>query len=269
MSGTASNGKIAYAMAPNSSTLRHFATEESLRKFLMEANFISFRQRTRADPISRAPQIPAFTATSPLPGGWTVTALVPGERLTLARPGKLEAKEAGRRLLVVITAAALILSLTVGAERVGRSFFWVFAPVILLLAVVVVFGLLALLRSARRVAAGMHLAIDTKAGLVSGFVAAKTLAGLRIEPLAAIKALTLEVRRGAGTSAKEPKSWALLELTLTDGTRLEAPDAWGPDDRFEETEALLLPLGVELSRLSGRPLEVTRLWTGETRTVTP
>ena len=94
-------------------------------------------------------------------------------------------------------------------------------------------------------------------------------AGLRVEPLTALKALTLQVRRGAGTNAREPKSWALLELTLNDGTRLEAPDAWGPDDCFEETEALLLPLGRELSRLSGCPLEVTRLWTGETRTVKP
>jgi hypothetical protein len=212
---------------------------------------------------------PGFTATSPLPGGWTVAAFVPGERLTLARAGKVELKEAGRRLFVVLTATALIIAITAGSEQAGRTFLWVMAPVIVLLLVVVVFGLLALWRSARRAAAGTHLVVDATARIVSGFSSHETLARLRVEPMSAVKALTLNVRRGAGTSAREPKSWATLELTLKDGTRLEAPDAWGPDDQAEATEALLLPLGRELSRLSGRPLEVTRLWTGETRTVPP
>lgn len=198
-----------------------------------------------------------------------MAAFVPGERLTLARAGKVEMKEAGKRLFVVFTAIVLLIVVTAGSMKTSRSFFWVMAPVIVLLVVVILFGLLALLRSARRAAAGSHLAVDKSAGVVSGFAAEKTLAGLRIAPLASLKALTLQVRRGAGTDRNEPKSWALLELTLNDGTRLEAPDAWGPDEQFDATEALLLPLGRELSRLSGCPLEVTRLWTGETRTVKP
>lgn len=198
-----------------------------------------------------------------------MAAFVPGERLTLARAGKVELKEAGKRLFVVLTATILLLVVAGGAMQTSKSFFWVMAPVIVLLLVVIVFGLLALLRSARRATAGAHLAIDKGAGVVSGFVAETTLAGLRVEPLTSLKALTLQVRRGAGANRREPKSWALLELTLNDGTRLEAPDAWGPDDQFDATEALLLPLGRELSRLSGRPLEVTHLWTGETRTVKP
>jgi hypothetical protein len=256
-------------MAPTSSALRHFATEESLRKFFTAASFIANRERTRGQAISRRPETPAFTATSPLPGGWTIASFVPGERLTLARAGRVEAKDAARRLFVVLGATAMIIAISVSAEHVSREFFWVLAPLLVLLLVVVVFGLLALLRSARRATASTHLLVDAKAGLVSGFAATQTLPTLRIEPIAALKALTLEVRRGAGTNAREPKSWATLELSLTDGTRLEAPDAWGPDELFEETEALLLPLGRELSRLSGRPLEVTRLWTGETRTVAP
>jgi hypothetical protein len=170
---------------------------------------------------------------------------------------------------VVLTATAAIIAVCASAERVSRAFFSVLAPLIVLLLVVVVFGLLALLRSARRAAAGAHLLVDVKAGLISGFAPTQTLPKLRIEPIAALKALSLEVRRGAGTDPKQPKSWATLELSLSDGTRLEAPDAWGPDERFEETEALLLPLGRELSRLSGRPLEVTRMWSKETRTVPP
>ncbi len=227
------------------------------------------RERTRGTAISRRPQDPAFSATSPLPGGWTVAAFVPGERLTLARGGKVELREALRRLFVVLGATTLIVALAAGAMQASKSFFWVMAPVIVLLLVVVVFGLLALLRSARRAVAGTHLVLDAGAGLVSGFAADQTLAGMRIEPLSSLKALTLQVRRGAGTNPRDPKCWAVLELTLTDGTRLEAPDAWGPDADFDATEALLLPLGRELSRLSGKPLEVTRLWTGETRTVKP
>ncbi|MBK7865003.1 MAG: hypothetical protein IPJ65_41670 [Archangiaceae bacterium] len=194
---------------------------------------------------------------------------MPGSRLTLARAGRLEVREALKRLLVVFTAAAIIVALAGSAPKVSREFFWVLVPLIVLLSVVVVFGLLALLRSARRAAAGTHLVIDLDAGVVSGFSATQTWPTLRIVPLASLKALTLEVRRGAGTDARTPRSWATLELSLSDGTRLEAPDAWGPDDRALDTEALLLPLGRELSRLSGRPLEVTRLWSGETRTVAP
>jgi hypothetical protein len=198
-----------------------------------------------------------------------VAAFVPGQRLTLARKGAFELRDAGRRLFVVLTALALMAALGGGALQNGRALFWVFAPVIALLGVVVFFGLLALLRSVRRASAGLHLAIDAAAGVVSGFAAQRTVTRLRIEPLSAVKSLNLEVRRGAGTNPRDPRSWATLEVALSDGTRLEAPEAWGPDAQFEDTEALLLPLGRELSRLSGRPLEVTRVWTGETRTVAP
>lgn len=170
---------------------------------------------------------------------------------------------------MVLTATALSIALAGGALQSGKNLLLVFAPVILLLLVVVVFGLLALLRSARKAAAGAHLVFDKQAQVISGFSAQQTLGAMRIEPMTAVKSLNLEVRKGAGPDRKDPKSWATLELTLKDGTRLEAPDAWGPDDRAEETEALLLPLGRELARLSGYPLTVTRLWTGETRTVRP
>src|SRR5690606_22808305 len=163
------------------------------------------------------------STTSPLPGGWQVAAFVPGERLTLARAGKVELREVLRRLFVVLGATALIVVLAAGAERVGRSFFWVMAPVIVLLLAVVVFG---------------RLARGARGGAVSG---------LGIAPRAGRKALALQVRRGAGPNPRDPRCWALLELTLDDGTRLEAPEAWGPDDAYDATEALLLPLGRELS----------------------
>ena len=131
---------------------------------------------------------------------------MPGQRLTLAREGKVELREAARKLFVVLAATALILAITAGAEQAGRTFTWVMAPVILLLMVVVFFGLLALWRSARRATAGTHLAIDTVAGVVSGFTAQQTVGRMRLEPLSSLKALTLTVRRGTGTSAREPKS---------------------------------------------------------------
>ena len=40
------------------------------------------------------------------------------------------------------------------------------------------------------------------------------------------------------------------------GALLEGPEAWGPDEAWQATEALLMPIASELSRLSGRPLEV-------------
>jgi len=170
---------------------------------------------------------------------------------------------------VVGAATTLILVLSSSYTQGGEELFWVMAPIILLLTVVVLLGLIAMLRTARRAATRVHLAVDAGAGLVSGFSARKTFAGLRIEPLSAVKALALNVRRGAGPNARDPRSWATLELVLADGTRLDAPDAWGPDDAADATEALLLPLGRELARLCGKPLEVTHLWTGETRTVRP
>ncbi len=194
---------------------------------------------------------------------------MPGERVTLARAGRVELREASRQLFVVGASTTLIFVLSSSYTQGGEKLFWVMAPVILLLLVVVLLGLLALLRSARRAAAGTHLAIDAGAGLVSGFSSEKTVTRLRIEPLTAVKSLALNVRRGAGPNPRDPRSWATLELTLTDGTRLEAPDAWGPDDQADATEALLLPLAHVLSRLSNKPLEITHLWTGETRTVQP
>ncbi|MBL8949424.1 MAG: hypothetical protein JNK82_01515 [Myxococcaceae bacterium] len=194
---------------------------------------------------------------------------MPGQRLTLARAGKVELREASRQLFVVAVSTTLILLLGSSYTQVGKQFVWVMAPVIVVLCVVVLLGLLALLRSARRAAAGTHLAVDAGAGVVSGFSSEKTVVRLRLEPLSAVKVLELHVRRGAGPSAKDPRSWATLELKLEDGTRLEAPDAWGPDDQADATEALLLPLGYELSRLCRQPLKVTHLWSGETRTVKP
>jgi hypothetical protein len=210
----------------------------------------------------------SFTATSPLPGGWRVTAFEPDQRLTLSRAGRFEVRDAGRRLLVVLAATAMILFLITGSSGENQHLRPIFAPVILLLLVVVGFGLLALLRSARKAAAGAHLAVDRSAGLISGFTAHGTLARLRVEPLAALESVLLDVRRGAGENPRDPKSWATLELKLNDGTRLEAPDAWGPDEAWDATEQLLLPLGRELARLCGRPLKVTHMWTGESRTVT-
>jgi hypothetical protein len=164
---------------------------------------------------------------------------------------------------VVLAAASIGAALAGAAARQGLS--WVMAPIVVLLGAVVLLGLLALWRSARRAAAPSHLALDAGAGVVSGFVARGTLGRMRVEPLGAVKALSLEVRRSAGADPRAPRSWATLELQLTDGTRLEGPEAWGPDAEYEQTEALLVPLGQELARLCGRPLEVTRLWTGETR----
>jgi hypothetical protein len=163
----------------------------------------------------------------------------------------------------------MILFLISGSAQEGSHFHPIIAPVVLLLLVVVFFGLLALLRSAMRAMARVHLAVDKGAGLISGFTAHRTLARLRVEPLSSLDSLELDVRRGAGTDPKDPRCWATLELKLTDGTRLEAPEAWGPDDAYDATERLLLPLAEELARLSGRPLKVTHMWTGETRTVTP
>ncbi len=174
-----------------------------------------------------------------------------------------------RRLFVVLAATALILLLTAVPRIEGAHYQWIVAPVVVLLIIVVIFGLLALLRSARRAAAQVHLAVDKNAGLVSGFTAHRTLAKLRVEPMAQLERLELEVRRGAGPNARAPRSWATLELLLTDGTRLEAPEAWGADQEFEVTESLLLPLAHELARLSGRPLKVTHLWDGESKMVTP
>jgi hypothetical protein len=211
----------------------------------------------------------SFADGSPLPGGWRVSAFEAGKRLTLARAGKVELRDAARRLFVVLAATALILFLVTGSSGENQHLRPIFAPVILLLLVVVGFGLLALLRSARKATAGVHLAVDRGAGLISGFTAHRTLARLRIAPLTEVDSVELDVRRGAGENPRDPKSWATLELKLTDGTRLEAPEAWGPDEAYEATEGLLLPLAHELARLSGRPLKVTHMWTGETRTVTP
>ena len=161
---------------------------------------------------------------------------------------------------MVLAATALIIMLTSGAAQVGGQFHWVVFPVVVLLVVVVAFGLLSLLRSARRAAAGVHLAIDASAQLVSGFTARRSAPRLRVEPMSSLLKLEIEVRRGAGANSRDPRSWATLELSLKDGTRLEGPEAWGPDEQWEATEALLLPLARELSRLSGRPLEVRRKW---------
>jgi hypothetical protein len=220
-------------------------------------------------PVPAPVESEGFSATSPLPGGWRVSAFVPGERLTLARAGKVELKDALRRLFVVLAATAMILFLVTGAREVGEHFHPVVAPVVVLLLVVVFFGLVALVRSALRALASVHLAVDRAAGLISGFTAHKTFARLRIEPLSALEGLELDVRRGAGENPRDPKCWATLELKLSDGTRLEAPEAWGPDDAFEATERMLLPVAHELARLSGRPLKVTHIWTGESRTVNP
>jgi hypothetical protein len=209
-----------------------------------------------------------FTASAGLPGGWRVTAFEPQQRLTLARAGNLELRDALRRLGVVLAAAAMILALVSGTSEASGHLRLIVAPVVLLLGVVVGFGLLALLRSAQRAAARVHLAVDRRAGLVSGFTARRTLGRLRIAPLSALEGVELDVRRGAGENPREPKSWATLELKLTDGTRLEAPEAWGPDDAYDATEQLLLPLARELAHLCGRPLRVTHMWTGETKTVT-
>ena len=212
---------------------------------------------------------PDFSATSPLPGGWRVTAFVPQQRLTLARAGKVELREAVRRLFVVLAATTMILYLVASASEEGGHFNPVVAPVVILLIVVVVFGLLALMRSALRAVAQVHLAVDRGAGLVSGFTAQKTVGRLRIEPLASLERLELDVRRGAGPNPRDPRCWATLQLRLNDGTRLEAPEAWGPDEAYDATEQLLLPVAHELARLSGRPLKVTHMWTGDSRTVTP
>jgi hypothetical protein len=241
-----------------------------LRKFRTAASFINCPTNGPAfycRGIATPP--PTFTATSPLPGGWRITAFEPQQRLTLTRGGKLEMKDALRRLFVVLAATAMILFLISGSSQEGGHFRPIVAPVVLLLLVVVFFGLLALLRSAMRAAARVHLAVDKAAGLISGFTAHRTLARLRIEPLSTLDTIELDVRRGAGSNPRDPRSWATLELKLTDGTRLEAPEAWGPDDAYDATERLLMPLAEELARLSGRPLKVTHMWTGESRTVTP
>jgi hypothetical protein len=210
-----------------------------------------------------------FSASSPLPGGWRITAFVPRQRLTLARAGKVELREAMRRLFVVLAAAAMILYLVASAAEEGGHFNPVVAPVVILLIIVVVFGLLALIRSALRAAAQVHLAVDRGAGVVSGFTAQMTVGRLRVEPLASLEQLELDVRRNAGPNPRDPRSWATLQLRLTDGTRLEAPEAWGPDEAYDATEQLLLPVAEELARLSGRPLRVTHMWTGDSRTVNP
>lgn len=188
---------------------------------------------------------------------------MPNARLALIRGGQHELKTAARKGMVMVCALILIAVLALDSFHTSVHFMWAMMPVIALLVVVVLFGALGMFSALRRAFSQAHLVVDAEKGEVSGFPSHAFWPRLRNEPLQKLQALILEVRRGAGSNPKDLKTWATLELKLEDGTRLEAPDAWGPDADFEATEALLIPLGETLSSLSRKPLEITRLGSKE------
>lgn len=199
-------------------------------------------------------------------GAWSIAVLEPRKvRLSTSRVG--EARELGRKAAVLLVSVVLAAALVGATWNTRGDFTLVTWPVAGLLGVVALLSLASILTQSRRTLSGVPLEVDAAAGklrgvpeagaLLSGYLAAP----LELE-LSALAAFVLSVHRDSGRGGTQ-RSYARVQAQLADGRLLQGPEAWAPDDAWDEARDRLAPLAAALAVAAGRPLRLEYRWTGQ------
>lgn len=165
----------------------------------------------------------ALSAGQSLGPEWRVEAFTPGQRLLLRKDSTGDATRARSAAVLALGALAASAALA-GATPPGMAL--VTWPVAFLLLVAALLAVPAAVRSARRARLGVTL--DASPDAVTGWpVPTGALHDLKARPRRCPAALVHEVK--VHTSAHPPLVLSMLEVHLTDGTRLAGPEVATPE----------------------------------------
>lgn len=200
-------------------------------------------------------------------GAWSVAAFAPGQKVALGTSRAGEAKEVGRKATVLLVSVVLAVALLAATWQTSGDFRLVSFPVAGLLGVVALLSLFSIVTQARRAVRGVPLEVDAALGRVRGLpeatVGLSGYLGSVVEvPLEKLALLLLSVHRDSGRGSTQ-RSCARLQAQLSDGTLLQGPEAWAPDDAWDEARDRLAPLAAELAKAAQRPLRLEYRWTGQ------
>jgi hypothetical protein len=200
-------------------------------------------------------------------GGWSIAALEPGRRVRLSTSRRQEAKELGRKATVLLVALVFTAALLGATWNTRGDFRLVTFPVAGLLGVVALLALASMVAQSRRALSGVPLEVDLAAGKLRGFPEATgVLSGYLAVPveveLSALSSFVLSVHRDSGRGGTH-RATARLHALLSDGRLLQGPEAFAPDEEWDEARDRLAPLAAELARAAQRPLRVEYRWTGQ------
>ena len=178
-----------------------------------------------------------------------------------------EAKELGRKATVLLVSLVFALALLGATWNTRGDFRLVTFPVAGLLGVVALAALASMLSQSRRALSGVPLEVDAATGKLRGFPEATgLLASYLASPveleLSGLSAWVLSVHRDSGRGSTL-RATARLHAQLADGRLLLGPEAFAPDEAWDEARDRLAPLAAELARASGRPLRLEYRWTGQ------
>jgi hypothetical protein len=199
-------------------------------------------------------------------GAWSVAALAPG-RVKLATSRAGEAKELGRKATVLVVSLVFIAALVGATWNTQGDFRLVTFPVAGLLGIVALLSLASMLAQSRRALSGVPLEIDAGAGKLRGFpeasgvVSGYLAAPIEVE-LSALQLILLSVHRDSGRGGTL-RATARIQAQLSDGRLLQGPEAFAPDEAWDEARDRLAPLAAELARTAGKPLRLEYRWTGQ------
>jgi hypothetical protein len=205
-------------------------------------------------------------ATDATFGAWAIDAVEPARvRLSTSRGG--EARELGRKAAVLLVCVVFIAALLGATWNTKGDFRLVTWPVAGLLGLVALAALASVLAQGRRALGGVPLEVDATKGTLRGVPEATgVLSGYLAAPieveLSTLTAWVLSVHKDSGRGSTQ-RAWAMLQAQLADGRRLQGPEAYAPDDAWDEARDRLAPVAAELARVAGRPLRLEYKWTGQ------
>jgi hypothetical protein len=199
-------------------------------------------------------------------GAWRIATLEANRvRLATSRAG--EARELGRKAAVLLVSVVLAVALVGATWNTRGDFGLVTWPVAGLLGVVALLSLASMLAQSRRALWGVTLEVDAGAGKLRGVPEASgVLSGYLAAPLelelSALSAWVLSVHRDSGRGSTQ-RSYARLQALLADGRLLQGPEAYAPDDAWDEARDRLAGVAAALARASQRPLRLEYRWTSQ------
>jgi hypothetical protein len=205
-------------------------------------------------------------ATDATFGAWVIDAVEP-KRVRLSTSRAREARELGRKAAVLLVAVVFLVALVGATWDTKGDFRLVTWPVAGLLGVVGLLALASMVAQARRALLGVPLEVDAAAGKVRGMPEATgVLSGYLAAPveveLSTLTAWVISVHRDSGRGSTQ-RAYAQLHALLSDGRLLQGPEAYAPDDAWDEARDRLAPVAAELARVTGRPLRLEYRWTGQ------